>query len=149
MPFGKRDLAKLLKVLSKDLASREWCQSIKSSTRSPQIIGSQGLNSGSIPHVASQNNNQNPPKITCTYFRQNHPSNCCPVVTNVLAWKKTLEEKSKCYIVLKLDTQLKIAHLKIVVLLIKSNSTFLLVDLKLILLWEISQVKTRHLKMKL
>ena len=46
MPVGKWDLAKLLEVFSKELASRVRCQSIKSSETS-QNIGSQGLNSGS------------------------------------------------------------------------------------------------------
>ena len=70
MPVGKWDLAKLLEVFSKELASREQCQSIKSSESSSQITGSQGLNSGSVLHVASENHNRNPPKITCTYCRQ-------------------------------------------------------------------------------
>ena len=52
-------------------------------------------------------------------------------------------------IALKLDTRLKIAHLKIVALLVKGSITFLFVNLKLIRLRMITQVKTRHLKMKL
>ena len=72
MPVGKWDLVELLEVFSKELPSSEQCQSIKSSDPSSQIIF---LNSGSILHVASENHNRNPPKITCTYCRQNHPSN--------------------------------------------------------------------------
>ena len=41
MPVRKWDLAKLLEVFSKELASRERCESIKSSELSSQIIGSQ------------------------------------------------------------------------------------------------------------
>ena len=52
-------------------------------------------------------------------------------------------------IALKLDTRLKIAHRSIVVLLVKGSITFLFVNLKLIRLRKITQVKTRHLKMKL
>ena len=52
-------------------------------------------------------------------------------------------------IALKLDTRLKISHLKIVVFLVKGSITFLFVNLKLIRLRMITQVKTRHLKMKL
>ena len=52
-------------------------------------------------------------------------------------------------IALKLDTRLKIAHRNIVVLLVKGSITFLFVNLKLIRLRMITQVKTRHLKMKL
>ena len=52
-------------------------------------------------------------------------------------------------IALKLDTRLKIAHRNIVVLLVKGSITFLFVNLKLIWLRMITQVKTRHLKMKL
>ena len=48
MPVGKWDLAKLLEVFSKELASRERCLSIKSPEPSSQIIGSQGLISGSV-----------------------------------------------------------------------------------------------------
>ena len=88
---GKWDLAKLLEVFFKE------CQSIKSSEPSSQIVHSQGLNSGSILHVDSKNHNQNPQKITCTYCRQNHPSNRYRVVTDVLARKKILQDKSKCY----------------------------------------------------
>ena len=106
MPVGKWDLAKLLEVFSKELASRERCQSIKSSETS-QNIGSQGLNSGSILHVASENHNRNPPKITCTYCRQNHPSKRCSVVTDVLAQKKILPDKSKCYNCLKTGHSVK------------------------------------------
>ena len=73
MPVGKWDLAKLLEVFSKELVSRERCQSIKSSETSSKNIGSQGLNSGSILHVASENHNRSPKKITFTYCRQNHP----------------------------------------------------------------------------
>ena len=54
MPVGKWELTKLLEVFSKELASRERCQSLKSSEPSFRIIGSQGLNSGSILHVASE-----------------------------------------------------------------------------------------------
>ena len=57
MPVGKWDVAKLLKVFFKELASRERCQSIKSSEPFCQIIGSQGSNSGSILHVASEIHN--------------------------------------------------------------------------------------------
>ena len=57
MPVGKWDVAKLLKVFCKELASRERCQTIKSSEPFCQIIGSQGLNSGSILHVASEIHN--------------------------------------------------------------------------------------------
>ena len=90
MSVGKWDLAKLLEVFSKELVSREQCQSIKSFEPSSQIIGSQGLNSGSILPVASEIHNRNPPKITCTYCRQNHPSNRCCAVRDVLARKKIL-----------------------------------------------------------
>ena len=107
MPVGKWDLAKLLEVFSKELASRERCQSIKSSERSSQIIGSQGLNSGTVLHVASENHNRNPPKITCTYCRQYHPSNRCRVVTDALARKKILQDKSKCYNCLKTGHSVK------------------------------------------
>ena len=55
MPVGKWDLAKLLEVFSKELASRERGQSVKSYETSSQNIGSQGLNSGSILHAASAN----------------------------------------------------------------------------------------------
>ena len=95
MPVGKWDLAKLLEVFSKELASRERCQSIKSSETSSQNSGSRSLNSGSIFHVASENHNRNPTKITCTYCRQNHPSNHCHVVTDVFAQKIILQDKSK------------------------------------------------------
>ena len=87
MPVRKWDLTKLLEVFSKELASRERCQSMKSSEPSSQIIGSQGSNSGSVLHVASENHNRNPPKITCTYCRQNPSSNRCLVVRDVLARK--------------------------------------------------------------
>ena len=51
-------------------------------------------------------------------------------------------------IALKLDTWLKIAHHNIV-LLVKGSITFLFVNLELIWLRKITQVKTRHLKTKL
>ena len=85
MPVDKWDLAKLLEVFSKELTPRERCQSIKSSETSSQNIGSQGLNSGSVLHVASENHNRNLTKITCTYCRHNHPSNHCRVATCVFA----------------------------------------------------------------
>ena len=149
MPVGKWDLAKLLEVFSKELASRERVQSIKSYETSFQNIGSQGLNSGSILHVASENHNRNPTKITCTYCRQNHPSNRCRVVTDVLLERKFYKINLNATIALKLDTRLKIAHRNIVVLLVKGSITFLFVNLKLIRLRKITQVKTRHLNMKL
>ena len=142
-------LANLLKVFSKELASRERCQSIKSSEPCSQIIGSQGLNSGSILHVAFENHNRNPPKITFIYCRQNHPSNCCRVVTDVFARKKILQDKCKCYSCLKTGHSVKIALRNIVVLLVKGNIKYLFVNLKLIRLRKITQVKTRYLKMKL
>ena len=95
----------LLQLFSKKPDSKEQCQSIKSSESSSQIIGSQGLNSGSILHVASENHNRNPPKITCTYCRKNRPSN--RVVTDVLARKKILQDKSKCYNSLKTGHSVK------------------------------------------
>ena len=101
MPVGKLDLAKFLEVFSKELASRERCQSIKSSEISSQNIGSQGLNSGFILHVAYENHNRNPTKITCTYCRQNHTLNRCRAVTDNFARKKILQDKSKCYNCLK------------------------------------------------
>ena len=57
MPVGKWDLAKFLELFSKQLVSRERCQSIKSSETSSQNICSQGLNSGSILRAASENHN--------------------------------------------------------------------------------------------
>ena len=108
MPVGKWELTKLLKVFSKELASRERCQSLKSSEPSFRIIGSQGLNSGSILHVASENHNRNPPKITCTCCRQNHPSNHCRVViADALARKKILQDKPKCCNCLKIGHSVK------------------------------------------
>ena len=101
MPAGKWDLPKLLKVFSKELASRERCQFIKSSEISSQIIVSQGLNFVSILHVAPESHNWNPPKITCIYGRQNHLSNRCRVVKDVFARKKILQDESKCYNCLK------------------------------------------------
>ena len=97
MPVGKWDLAKLLEVFSKELASRERCQSIKSSETSSQKIGSQSLNYDSILQVASENHNRDPTKITCASCRQDHPSNRCRVVTDVFARKKIQQDKSKCY----------------------------------------------------
>ena len=132
MPVGNWNLAKLLKVFSKELASRERCQSIKSSETSFQNIGSQGLNSGSLLHVASKNHNRNPTKITCTYCRQNHPSNRCRVVTDVLLERKFYKINLNATIALKLDTLLKIANRNIVVLLVKGSIIFLFVNLKLI-----------------
>ena len=149
MPVGKWDLAKLLEVFSKELASRERCQSVKSSETS-QNIGSQDLNCGCILHVASENHNQNPTKIICTYCRQNHPSNRCRVATDVFARNKIQQDKSKCYNCLKTGHSVKnCTYRNIVVLLVKGSITFLFVNLKLILLRKITQVKTRHLKMKL
>ena len=145
-PLGEWDLAKLLKVFSKELGSRKQCQSIKSSEFCSQIIGSQSSNSCSILHIAFEIHNQNSPKITYTYGRQNHPSNRCRVVTDVFARKKILQDKSKCYSCLKTGHSVKIAHLNIVVLLVKGNITFLFVNLKLIQLRKITQVKTRHLR---
>ena len=46
-----------LLLFSKKLDPKEQCQSIKSSEPSSRIIGSQGLNSGSFLHVASENLN--------------------------------------------------------------------------------------------
>ena len=69
--------------------------------------GTQGLNSGSILHAASENHNWNSSKITCTYCRQNHPSNRCRVVTDVFARKKILQDKSKCYNCLKTGHSVK------------------------------------------
>ena len=102
MPVGKWHLAKHLEVFSKELASRERCQSIKSSETFSQIIASQGLNS-----TSSENHNRNSSKITCTYCRQNHPSNCCRVVTDVFARKKILQDKSKCCNCLKTGHSVK------------------------------------------
>ena len=108
MPVGKWELTKLLEVFSKELASRERCQSLKSSEPSFRIIGSQGLNSGSILHVPSENHNRNPLKITCTYCRQNYPSNHCRVViADALARKKILQDKHKCYNCLKIGHSVK------------------------------------------
>ena len=107
MPVGNWDLVKLLEVFSKELASREQCQSRKSSEHSSQIIGSEGLHSGSFLHMASENHNRTPPKITCIFCRQNHPSNHRRVVTDVLATKKILQEKSKCCKCLKTRQSVK------------------------------------------
>ena len=57
VPFGKWDLAKFLEVFPKEFAPRERYQSIKSYKLS-QIFGSQGINFGSIPHIASENHNR-------------------------------------------------------------------------------------------
>ena len=109
MPVGKWDLVQVqvtfCNCFPKKTDSKEQCQSIKSSEPSSQIIGSQGLNSGSMLHVASENHNRNPPKITWTYCRQNNPSN--RVVTDVIARKKILQDKSKCYNSLKTGHSVK------------------------------------------
>ena len=94
-------------MFSKELLSRECRQSIRSSEQSSQITGSQSLNSGFILHVASENHNRNPPKMNCTYCGQNHSSNRFRVVTDVLAGKKILQDKSKCYNCLKIGHLVK------------------------------------------
>ena len=83
MPSGKWDPAKLIEVLFKELESRERFKYKTSSETSPKIIVSQRLNSGCIIYVVSENINQNPPKITCSYFTQYHSYNRCRVVTDV------------------------------------------------------------------
>ena len=144
MPVGKWNLAKLLEVFSKQLASRERCQSIKSSEYSSQNIGSQGLNSGSILHVASENHNRSPKKITYRITLQI----AVVLLQTFFFERKFYKINLNATIALKLDTRLKIAHRNIVVLLVKGSITFLFVNLKLIRLRKITQVKTRHLKMK-
>ena len=101
-------LANLLKVFSKELASRERCQSIKSSEPCSQIIGSQGLNSGSILHVAFENHNRNPPKITFIYCRQNHPSIAVVLLQMFLLERKFYKINVNATVALKLDTRLKL-----------------------------------------
>ena len=101
------ELTRQMPVGKWELASRKRCQSLKSSEPSFRIIGSQGLNSGSILHVASENHNRNPPKITCTYCRQNHPLNRCCLVTDIFARKKILQDKSKCCNCLKTGHSVK------------------------------------------
>ena len=145
MPVGKWDLAKLLEVFSKELASRERGQSMKSYETSSQNIGSQGLNSGSILHVASENHNRSPKKITYRITLQI----AVVLLQTFFFERKFYKINLNATIALKLDTRLKIAHRNIVVLLVKGSITFLFVNLKLIRLRKITQVKTRHLKMKL
>ena len=102
------ELTRQMPVGKWELASRKRCQSLKSSEPSFRIIGSQGLNSGSILHVASENHNRNPPNITCTCCRQNHPSNHCRVViADALARKKILQDKPKCCNCLKIGHSVK------------------------------------------
>ena len=57
MPVGKQDLAKLLELFFKELASRERCKSIKSLKPFFQIIDGESINSGSILRVVSENHN--------------------------------------------------------------------------------------------
>ena len=57
VPVGKWDLVKFLEMFPKEFASRERHQSIRSYEPS-QIFGSQGINFGSIPHIASENHNR-------------------------------------------------------------------------------------------
>ena len=107
IPTAKWVLAKLIEVFLKELASRERFQSKNSSETSPRLTSSQCLNSRCILYVVSENHNQNPLKITCTYFRQYHPSNCCRVATDVSARRKILQEKFKCYNCLKAGHSVK------------------------------------------
>ena len=62
---------------------------------------------------------------------------------------KFYKKNLNAIIVSKLDAQLKIARLNIVLLHVKRNITFLFVGLKEIMLRKITKVKTMYLKMKL
>lgn len=62
---------------------------------------------------------------------------------------KFYKKNLNAIIVSKLDAQLKIARLNIVLLHVKRNTAFLFVDLKEIMLRKITKVKTMCLKMKL
>ena len=148
MPVGKWDLAKLLEVFSKELASRERCQSIKSSETS-QKIGSQGLNSGSILHVVLKITIETQQKLLALIVDRITLQIDVVLLQMFLLERKFYKINPNATIALKLDTRLKIAHRNIVVLLVKGSITFLFVNLKLIRLRKITQVKTRHLKMKL
>ena len=123
MPVGKWDLAKLLDVFAKELASRERCQSIKSSETQQKLLAL------IVDRITLQ--------IAVVLLQM------------FLLERKFYKINLNATIALKLDTRLKIAHRNIVVLLVKGSITFLFVNLKLIRLRKITQVKTRHLKMKL
>ena len=149
MLVGKWNLAKLLEVFSKELASRERCQSIKSSETSSQKIGSQGLNSGSILHVVLKITIETQQKLLALIVDRITLQIDVVLLQMFLLERKFYKINPNATIALKLDTRLKIAHRNIVVLLVKGSITFLFVNLKLIRLRKITQVKTRHLKMKL
>ena len=143
------DLAKLLEVFYKELAPRERCHSIKSFESFPQIIWfystccfwkSQWKSTENQFHLLdTESLFKLPPFI----------NDVVPLLQMFHLEKKLYKKNLNTIIFLKPDTQLKLAHLKIVVLLVKSIIKFLCKDLKFTLLRKITHAKTRHFKMKL
>ena len=79
MPQGKWKISKLLREFEKKLF--------------PDLP----LFSGSTLHRQAQTGQPKTNQISCTYCKQNHPSNKCSVVTDVQARKQILFNKTRCF----------------------------------------------------
>ena len=86
MPQGKCEISKLLDEFEKEFLSREGINILNSDNPNPDPP----LFSGSTLHLQAQKGQPKTNQISCTYCKQNHPSNKCSVVTDVQAQKQIL-----------------------------------------------------------
>ena len=93
MPQGKWEISKLLDEFEKELLSRECIKILNSVNPNPALP----LFSGSTLHLQAQKGQPKTNQISCTYCKQNHPSNKCSVVTDVQARKQILINKTRCF----------------------------------------------------
>ena len=93
MPQGKWEISKLLDEFEKELLSRERINILNSDNPNP----APPLFSGSTLHLQAQKGQPKTNQISCTYCKQNHPSNKCSVVTDVQARKQILINKTRCF----------------------------------------------------
>ena len=93
VPQGKWEISKLLDEFAKELFSRERINILNSDNPNP----APPLFSGSTLHLQAQKGQPKTNQISCTYCKQNHPSNKCSVVTDVQARKQILINKTRCF----------------------------------------------------
>ena len=105
MPQGKWEISKLLDEFEKELLSRERIKILNSDNPNPDPP----LFSRSTLHLQAQKGQPKTNQISCTYYKQNHPSNICSVVLPMSKLEnKFLLTKPDVFIVYVKDTSLKI-----------------------------------------
>ena len=102
----ERDLDVLLKAFDSEIEARERCEPIGTnptdSFTPKRPIPAQTNKDKDIPTGAAlTSQTEKPAAVSCTYYKQGHPSTNCSTVTDINSRKNLLKQQGRCFVCLR------------------------------------------------